>query len=171
MTRPAAREDRDIHRSSILYHGGSRRKVPQTGIGTLDLVLRAMGKNVVLYDEDCGFCRWSVTKIMAQDSRDRLRAVPLQGPDADELLGGMDQRRKMSSWHLVTEDGAIYSGGAAAVPLFDLLPHTRFLSIFAAAFPGFTQLVYEAIARNREILARLVGEEACAVDPRSVARG
>jgi predicted DCC family thiol-disulfide oxidoreductase YuxK len=56
----------------------------------------------ILYDADCGFCRWSLGKLLAWDRPRRLRPVALQDPEADALLGGMEEERRMASWHLVT---------------------------------------------------------------------
>ena len=120
---------------------------------------------VLLYDSDCGFCRWSVDKILSWDRRRRLRALALQDPEADRLLGPMDAEAKMGSWHLVTGDGRVYSGGAAAAPLFRLLPRGRPLAALLAAFPGLTDRSYRLVARNRDRFGRLVGQTACEVDP------
>jgi predicted DCC family thiol-disulfide oxidoreductase YuxK len=124
-----------------------------------------MEPHLILYDEDCGFCRWSLSKILEWDRGKRLRPVGLQSEEADEYLGDMHHGRKMASWHLVEPDGTVWSAGAAAVPLFKLLPGGRPLSLFAAAFPGLTEWIYRLIAGNRELLAKFIGEEACAVDP------
>jgi predicted DCC family thiol-disulfide oxidoreductase YuxK len=120
---------------------------------------------VLLYDSDCGFCRWSVDKILSLDRRRRLRPLALQDPEADRLLGRMDADLKMASWHLVTADGRVYSGGAAAAPLFRLLPRGRLLAAAFAAFPGLTDRAYRLVARNRDRFGRLVGQTACQVDP------
>jgi len=45
-----------------------------------------MHRAVLLYDRDCGFCRWSAAKLMAWDRGRRLLPVPIQDPQADRLL-------------------------------------------------------------------------------------
>jgi predicted DCC family thiol-disulfide oxidoreductase YuxK len=120
---------------------------------------------VLLYDSDCGFCRWSVDKILSWDRRRRLRPLALQEPEADRLLRHMDADAKMGSWHLVIDDGRVYSGGAAAAPLLRLLPRGRPLGAVFAAFPGLTDRSYRIVARNRDRFGRLVGQTACEVDP------
>jgi predicted DCC family thiol-disulfide oxidoreductase YuxK len=124
-----------------------------------------MKSAVLLYDSDCGFCRWSVDKVLAWDRRRRLRPLALQAAEADGLLGVVDEETKMGSWHLVTADGRVYSGGAAAAPLFRLLPGGRPFAALFAAFPGITDRTYRLVARNRDRLGRVVGESACKVDP------
>jgi predicted DCC family thiol-disulfide oxidoreductase YuxK len=119
----------------------------------------------ILYDRDCGFCRWSLRRILAWDRRGELRPVALQDPEADRLLAGLDPGTKMGSWHLVTPDGRAYSAGAAAAPLLRLLPGGRPVAIVAAAFPGATERVYRLVSRNRDRLGRWVGANACALDP------
>jgi predicted DCC family thiol-disulfide oxidoreductase YuxK len=104
---------------------------------------------VILFDSRCGFCRRSVERILRWDRRGRLRPLALQDPEADELLGRMDEERKMASWHLVTADGRVYSAGAAFPPLLRLLPGGRALAALTAAFPGLTERAYRYVARTR----------------------
>ena len=125
-----------------------------------------MKSAVLLYDSDCGFCRWSVDKVLAWDRGGRVRPMELQDPEADSLLGGMEEDVKMGSWHLVMPDGRVYSAGAAAAPLFRLLPGGKPFAAVLAVFPGVTDRAYRTVARNRDRFGRLVGQTACAVDPR-----
>jgi len=118
---------------------------------------------VVLFDAECGFCRWAVDKLLAWDRAGRLRPAPLQGPEAERLLPGLSQEARMASWHLVL-DGQVYSGGAAAAPLLRLLPGGRPLAPIVAAFPGVSDRAYRLVARNRDRFGRLAGTR-CAVDP------
>ncbi len=127
--------------------------------------MKVMERETLLYDADCGFCRWSLDKILRWDRRDRIRTVPLQSPEADELLGPMDHDRKMSSWHLVDDRGTVYSAGAAAGPILRLLPGGRPLAVIAETFPRTTNKLYRWVANNRERLGRMLGEQACSVDP------
>jgi predicted DCC family thiol-disulfide oxidoreductase YuxK len=119
---------------------------------------------VILYD-DCGFCRWSVSKVLAWDRRGRLRPLSLQNDEADHLLGGMDPERKMASWHLVAADGTIYSSGRAFAPLARLLPAGASIAAIAGAFPGATEAAYRWVAGHRDGLGRLVGAKRCSVRP------
>jgi predicted DCC family thiol-disulfide oxidoreductase YuxK len=121
---------------------------------------------VLLYDSDCGFCRWLVDKVLVWDRRGRVKSMELQDGEADSLLGEIDADAKMGSWHLVTPDGRVHSAGAAAPPLLRLLPGGKPLAALLAAFPEGTERAYRTVARNRDRLGRLVGETACQVDPR-----
>jgi predicted DCC family thiol-disulfide oxidoreductase YuxK len=122
-------------------------------------------RTVILYDADCGFCRWSLSKILAWDRRGRLRPVALQSPEADQLLRDVEPSERMRSWHLVTGDGRVYSAGAAVPPLARLLPGGGAIASVAAAFPGAADRLYRLVADHRDRLARLIGPAACSVDP------
>jgi len=111
---------------------------------------------VVLYDEDCGFCRWSLDKILAWDRRGRLRPVAIQSEEGARLLASMPESERLDSWHLVEPSGAVRSGGDAAAPLTELLPGGKPLAALFSAFPGPTGRAYRLVAANRDRLARLL---------------
>jgi predicted DCC family thiol-disulfide oxidoreductase YuxK len=118
---------------------------------------------ILLYDADCGFCRWSISKVLAWDRHGCLRAVPLQSPEADLLLADMDLESRMASWHLVTS-GEVYSGGAAVSPLARTLPAGPPIAWLADLSPHVTDRAYRFVASRRERIGRALGEPACAVD-------
>jgi predicted DCC family thiol-disulfide oxidoreductase YuxK len=121
--------------------------------------------HVLLYDADCGFCRWSLDKLLARDRDRRLRPVPLQSAEADTLLRGMEREKKMASWHLVTPNGSIYSAGDAIAPLMVLFPKGKPVAAAAKVSPALTGVAYRLVARNRTRFGRLLGAQKCAVDP------
>jgi predicted DCC family thiol-disulfide oxidoreductase YuxK len=126
---------------------------------------------VLLYDDDCGFCRWSTAKLLAWDRHGHVRAVALRSAEADLLFTRMDPARKIGSWHLVSRDGTVRSGGAAVGTLARLLPGGTPLALLAEALPGLTERAYRWTAEHRDGLGRLLGERACSVDPRASAAG
>jgi predicted DCC family thiol-disulfide oxidoreductase YuxK len=109
----------------------------------------------ILYDDDCGFCRWSLAWFLVWDRRRVLRPVALQDPEADRLLGGMDEERKMSSWHLVDDNGRVWSAGAAFTPLLRLLPGGGPLAALVSRMPRATDRAYRLVADNRSRLGWL----------------
>jgi predicted DCC family thiol-disulfide oxidoreductase YuxK len=111
---------------------------------------------LLLYDADCGFCRWSAATVLRWDRRGVLRPVALQEPEADGLLEGLTTDERMRSWHLVDGDGRRYSAGAAFAPLLGLLPRGKRLARLAERFPRSVELGYEAVASRRAWLSRLV---------------
>jgi predicted DCC family thiol-disulfide oxidoreductase YuxK len=126
---------------------------------------------VLLYDDDCGFCRWWTAKVLAWDRARRIRAVALRSAEADRLLSPMEPARRMGSWHLVTREGRVRSGGAAIGTLARLLPGGAPLAFLAEAFPGLTERAYRWTAEHRDGLGRLLGERACSVEPGASAGG
>jgi predicted DCC family thiol-disulfide oxidoreductase YuxK len=82
----------------------------------------------------------------------------------------MDEGRRIASWHLVDEKGVVRSAGAVVAPLSRLLPGAKPAAILADLFPRGADLVYRVVAANRERLGRMLGEQACAVDPAARAR-
>ncbi|MCD6021745.1 MAG: transrane protein [Actinomycetia bacterium] len=119
----------------------------------------------MLYDEDCGFCRWSLDRLLRWDRHGRLRAAPIQGEEGDRLLADLSQEDRLASWHLVAPDGRRYSAGEAAGPLARLLPAGAPVALLAETFPRTADRLYRWVARNRDSLGSRLGEEACAVDP------
>ena len=124
-----------------------------------------MKQAVVLYDNDCGFCRWSVDRLKAWDRRDRLRAVALQSPEADDLLPRLSESERMASWFIVGQDGRVASAGSGVPVLLRLLPFGGLPAFVASLFPQTTERAYWRVARNRDRLGRMLGARACAVDP------
>lgn len=119
----------------------------------------------MLYDEDCGFCRWGVDRLLRLDRRRELEAVPIQCAEGAELLSSMSPDERLESWHVRSPGGRIWSGGAAVLVLLRLLPGGKGLASVAARFPRTVDRLYRFVARNRSTLGRLVGARACAVDP------
>jgi len=119
---------------------------------------------VVLYDEDCGFCRWSAERLRLWDRRARLRFVAIGSPEGSRILAPLDRSSPLASMH-VWDGSELVSGGRGVPALLRELPGGRHLARIAEAFPRATDSVYSLIARNRHWLARLVGERACSVDP------
>jgi predicted DCC family thiol-disulfide oxidoreductase YuxK len=123
-------------------------------------------QSVLLYDEDCSFCRWSLDKILAWDRAKRLRPVPIQSAEGSQLLAPVPAAAHLDSWHLVRADGRVFSAGSAAPHLARLLPGGRPLAAVFAAFPGVTERCYQLVVRHRDDLARLLRiDPSCRVRP------
>ena len=130
---------------------GERREAPAPGGAEAS-------RSLVLYDRDCGFCRWSLAQVLTWDRGRRLRPVALQDPRARSLLGDMERERMFASAHLVTPDGAIHSGGDAVAPILRLLPGGAPLAPVAGAMSGPAHAGYNWVARNRRLLGRPLPE-------------
>jgi len=124
-----------------------------------------VNRTVVLYDEECGFCRWSADLLRRWDRRGLVRFAPLGSDEATELLAGLDREARFASWHAVTGEGRVYSGGAGVPELLQRLPGGWAPAALARRMPRATDRAYRVVAANRDRLGRIVGVRACAVDP------
>lgn len=122
--------------------------------------MNAAGQTVVLYDDDCGFCKWSLNKILAWDRRKELRPVAIQSEEGARLLAGVPASAWLNSWHLALPTGEVYSAGAVAAPLARMLPGGKPLAALFDRFPRVTDRAYRYVADHRDGFARLVGVDA-----------
>jgi predicted DCC family thiol-disulfide oxidoreductase YuxK len=115
---------------------------------------------IVLYDSDCGFCRWAMAWVVRLDRRDELVAVPIQSPLGSELLVDLDPDDRLAVAHTVEDDGRRGSGGAAAAEVLAVIDPTRMLARLARASPRRTNRLYDSVATRRTSLGRFVGRGA-----------
>lgn len=111
---------------------------------------------LVLYDADCGFCKWALSGVLRWDRAARLRPIALQHPEADDLLAGLSAEERMRSWHLVSPTGVRYSAGDALPPLLRLLPGGALLGKGLSLVQGSTNRGYRWVAEHRSQLSRWV---------------
>lgn len=123
----------------------------------------------ILYDSDCGFCRWALGWALRWDRRGALEPVALQDPGAESLLADVAPERRMSSWHLVDGDGRRASAGAAAAPLLRLLPGGRPLAWWFDRAPRLVDRAYARIAGSRDRLGPRLSRAAIARADRLIA--
>jgi predicted DCC family thiol-disulfide oxidoreductase YuxK len=110
----------------------------------------------LIYDPDCGFCKWSLARVLKLDRGRRIRPVALGTPEADELLSDLEETQRQASWHLIARDGTRYSAGAAAPPLLRNLPGGRLPAVLLAAAPALTEWAYRWVANHRGKLGRAI---------------
>jgi predicted DCC family thiol-disulfide oxidoreductase YuxK len=113
-------------------------------------------QSVVLYDADCGFCKWLLSALLRCDRAARLRPIALQRPEADDLLEELTPAERMASWHLISPTGERHSGGAALPPLLGAMPAGRLPAAGFARFPRLTDRGYRWVAEHRSQLSKLV---------------
>ena len=114
----------------------------------------------VLYDEECGLCKWLLSGLLRWDSGRRLEPLGLRRPEAGELLRELDPGERMSSWHLIAPTGGRHSAGAALPPLLRQLPGGRVPAAAFARFPLLTERGYRWVADHRAQLSKLVPDGA-----------
>jgi predicted DCC family thiol-disulfide oxidoreductase YuxK len=119
----------------------------------------------VLYDEDCGFCRWTADRLRAWDRHRRLAFAPIQGERGETLLAGIAPEARLDAAHVVTPDGRVRSGGAAVAAVLQLLPWASPLAAVVRAFPGTTDRAYRWTGSRRTWFGARLGAAACPVDP------
>ena len=119
-----------------------------------------MAQATLLYDSDCGFCRWCLGKVLAWDRHRSLRPVAIQSEQADRLLAGVPEEQRLASWHLVDGDGTVRSAGAAFPGLFRLLPGGAPLVALTSRAPRATDRGYRWVAGNRSRWGMLVTDGA-----------
>jgi predicted DCC family thiol-disulfide oxidoreductase YuxK len=95
----------------------------------------------ILYDPDCGFCRFCVAVLLRWDRHRRLRPVPGQ---------------ELESWQLVMPDGSTQAAGAAFSPLFRLLPGGAPLARLTDRFPEASDRAYRWVADRRSTFGKLL---------------
>lgn len=114
----------------------------------------------MLYDRDCGFCKWGVARLLDWDRGGRLRTAAIQSEIGDQVLAGMEPDRRLESWHFLAPDGRLLSGGAAIPPLMRELPGGAPFAVLAALFPPATDWAYRKLARYRRFPGRLLPQRA-----------
>lgn len=115
---------------------------------------------IVIYDKDCGFCRFSLALLLSWDQggpgrRGALRPLPLGTAEADELLADLSAAERDASWHLVL-DGERFSAGAALAPALSLLRGGGVPAALFRRFPRATDRGYRWVADHRGLLGRFV---------------
>jgi len=110
----------------------------------------------LLYDSDCGFCKWGVSGVLAWDRAGRLAPRAIQSEEAGALLGELSPDERLASWHLIAPGGVRFSGGEALAPLLRQLPVGRIPAAAASASPRLTNSIYGWVARHRSLLSKAV---------------
>jgi len=125
---------------------------------------------VVIYDRDCGFCRWSLAQVLARAPKQQLRPLALGTPEANHLLHDLTPQERAASFHLVSPDGRRCSAGAAAPPLLRLIRGGRLPAAILATAPRVTERTYRLVADHRSWFGRLVPAAAKARADRMIER-
>jgi predicted DCC family thiol-disulfide oxidoreductase YuxK len=114
---------------------------------------------VLLYDGDCGFCRWGVGQVLRRDDGRKLRPVPIQSAEGGDLLAKLPPEQRLASWHLLLADGALRSAGDVVPPLLQLFGHPVAAGLAARA-GGAVGRCYRTVANRRGRLGQLISRNA-----------
>ena len=111
---------------------------------------------VVLYDHDCGFCRWTLGLLLRWDRRRRLWPAPISGPAGDRWLSGMPVEERLASWHLVEAGGRVTSGGRALAEVLAYVPGGALSAPVLRLAPRIVERAYRFVADHRSAFSRFV---------------
>jgi predicted DCC family thiol-disulfide oxidoreductase YuxK len=111
---------------------------------------------IVLYDDDCGFCRWSLGLLLMWDRRRRLWPAPIVGAVGDRWLAGMPVEERMASWHLVEAGGRVSSAGAGLAEALSYVPGGPVFARLLRLAPVVVERGYRFVADHRSWFSRLV---------------
>jgi predicted DCC family thiol-disulfide oxidoreductase YuxK len=114
----------------------------------------------VLYDHDCGFCRWSVGRLLAWDRAGRVRPLAIQSAEGQALLGELTPEQRLATAHAVDAAGRRTSGGDALAPVAAVLPGGAPLAALGRRAPALARAGYRAMAGRRTLFGRLVSDTA-----------
>lgn len=123
----------------------------------------------LLYDRDCGFCRWSVAQLLRLDSHRSLRPVAIQSDEGQALLAGVAPELRLRTAHAIGADGGLVSGGDAFAMVARQLPGGTPFATVARLAPGPVRLGYRLIADNRSRVSKLVPASRKAAADRALA--
>jgi predicted DCC family thiol-disulfide oxidoreductase YuxK len=114
----------------------------------------------VLFDCDCGFCRWSVAKLLAWDRAGRLRPLAIQSEEGQRLLADLTAEERLATAHAVDAAGRRTSGGDALLPIAGVLPGGAPLAALGRRAPALARAGYRAVAGRRSLFGKLIGDAA-----------
>jgi predicted DCC family thiol-disulfide oxidoreductase YuxK len=115
---------------------------------------------IVLYDADCGFCRWAMAWAMNHDDRNQLVPVPIESELGGELLDDLEPTARLRSAHAIADDGKRRSGGAAVAAVLGLIQPAHLGARLARGLPRITNLLYGVVAKQRVGFGRFVDQDA-----------
>jgi predicted DCC family thiol-disulfide oxidoreductase YuxK len=100
----------------------------------------------LLYDADCGLCKFVVARVLELDRARRFRPLALQDAKAAALLPGLGEEERMQSFHVVDPDGTVHSAGDGLAAVFPPLKRA----------PRLASRAYRLVADNRDRLGKLI---------------
>jgi len=127
----------------------------------------------VVYDGHCGVCTALKIEAERRDRENRLRFVPFQSSDLEEVAPGVTRQMASKAVYVIRADGRRFSGARAVFEAMRHLPGP-WGSIGAIwAFPALSLLaepIYRLVARNRATLSRWLNLNVCELDAGSETR-
>lgn len=121
---------------------------------------------ILAYDADCGFCSASVDWLCRLKFADRtLSPVAYGNPQIQVQMPGVDLTHADGGVQLLLSDGRMYRDAVAIGEILAASRSCRWMGILIR-LPGVStiaQAIYRLIARNRRLVSRVLGLNACKV--------
>ena len=117
---------------------------------------RPPGEHLLVYDGECGFCRWSAGFVRRR-ARVAVKLVPFTELAGWGVLTSLDAAQVARSAHYVTPDGVEYHGGESITRSLRLVRFgaaAGLLDLWGLAL--LRELVYALVAGNRSLASRLL---------------
>ena len=111
---------------------------------------------IVLYDHDCGFCRWTLGLMLIWDRGHRLWPAPIESSVGERWLAAMPTEERLASWHIVEEGGVVTSAGRGIFKVLAYVPGGRVMAWPLRLVPGVVERAYWFVASNRSAFSRFV---------------
>lgn len=112
-----------------------------------------MNNIVVIYDNDCAFCRWSTDLFGQWDKRGILRFVSCKSEERIREFPQIPQEECMGALQAMLPNSSRKSGFDAVAHVMRYLPGWKkvvgFLLIYTPGLPIAGRIVYTWIAKNR----------------------
>jgi predicted DCC family thiol-disulfide oxidoreductase YuxK len=111
---------------------------------------------IVLYDHDCGFCRWTLGLMLVWDRGHRLWPAPIEGAAGERWLAGMPATERAASWHIVEAGGRVSSAGRGIPEILEYVPGGSVVGRPLRLAPGAVERAYRFVADHRSRFSRFV---------------
>lgn len=117
---------------------------------------------VIVYDDDCGFCRAVMAWLRRRDREGRLVALPCQSADLEARAPGVTREACEQAVQVVTPAGERLAGARAVFAALARLPGFWGLA-GRALFPlaPLFEPAYRLVARYRHRISAWLGLDAC----------
>jgi len=114
---------------------------------------------IVLFDNDCAFCRAQVRRMQRWDWHERLEFMPLADPRASRLAAGLDREALLSQIHCVEPGGSVL-GGVRCLRRLGMQIPVLVPAALALWIPGALWVAdrfYRWLSRHRHAVGRVCG--------------
>lgn len=112
-------------------------------------------EKIVFYDGDCGFCNRSVSFVLKHDVTRSIYFSALQSDFTKEIFADRNWPEPDLSTFYFLESGELYAKSSAAFRVVKYFPwHKKWLRIFRFLPRGFTDWVYDQVAKRRTRISK-----------------